>query len=191
MSIVLAAAVIYLILRNNSIRMKSELAGYFHEVKNLKNELERVANNTSLKNRNAISEMMSINENMLRTTDMLMDAYYRHQGRPEVLSSKVKKILDENISAGENFRKIEKLTELTYPGLLDDIYARTPKLNDNEKYIITLLCCGFSTSTICVLTGLDESNLNVRKTRLARKLGVNISLSKFIAQQLEAHNIMQ
>ena len=54
-------------------------------------------------------------------------------------------------------------------------------------HLIILTCCGYPNGAVCTILGISESNLAVRKTRLAHRMGIDTSLAKFLRRRLVAN----
>lgn len=74
--------------------------------------------------------------------------------------------------------------EAAYPGFLGEVFGEFPGLSDDDRHLIILTCCGYPNGAVCTILGISETNLAVRKTRLARRMGIGTSLVKYLRQRL-------
>ena len=81
-----------------------------------------------------------------------------------------------------------KMLELTYPGFMTGLSKEYPSLNDSDRKLIVLTCCGFSSSTASVILGNSVQNLNARKYRIARKMGIDGRISSFMKKKLSEYS---
>ena len=79
------------------------------------------------------------------------------------------------------------LIETAYPGFLDRLFEEFPGLSEEDRHLIILTCCGYPNGAVCTILGISESNLAVRKTRLAHRMGIDTSLAKFLRKRLVAN----
>ena len=73
-----------------------------------------------------------------------------------------------------------------YPGFLSGLFSEYPGLSKDERYLIILTCLGYPASTLCTILDISETNLSTRKTRLARKMALDGSLTKYLSSRLAA-----
>lgn len=130
--------------------------------------------------------LISINGKLLKVNDSLLDAYYRY-GSTSAFSSAVSRIIDEYFPENSTRELVREMVDLAYPGYLSSLSSEYGPLTDRQMYLVALMCCGFSTSTMCVLYRCSENTLNVTKSRVARKMGITGSLSAFIADGLKPY----
>lgn len=79
------------------------------------------------------------------------------------------------------------LIETAYPGFLERLFEEFPGLSEEDRHLIILTCCGYPNGAVCTILGISESNLAVRKTRLAHRMGIDTSLAKFLRKRLVAN----
>lgn len=79
------------------------------------------------------------------------------------------------------------LIETAYPGFLERLFEEFPGLSEEDRHLIILTCCGYPNGAVCTILGISESNLAVRKTRLAHRMGIDTSLAKFLRRRLVAN----
>lgn len=151
------------------------------EIKKLSDDMRmQLGNETSAK-----EEWIGLHENMLKMEDSLLDAYYRY-GTTNSFSAQVKKIIDKYFPAKQTNGQVIKIVNLAYPGFLDSLRLSHSALTGQNIYLIALIACGFSTGAICAIFRCSENTLNVSKTRIAKKLGIEYSLSTFITNSLHS-----
>lgn len=104
------------------------------------------------------------------------------------MPGKVEEFLKSTLSDESTSAKIEKMFELAYPGFMDKLSKEYPSLNDNDRKLTALVCCGFTPSTASIIMGTSVQNLNARKYRLARKMGLDGRISTFLKKRLSEYS---
>ena len=97
---------------------------------------------------------------------------------------KFEKIFYETISSYRKdsnlYSNIKKYIDTHYGNLIEELFSKTPGLNDEEKRIIELVSIGFSYIDVAVLFDRNPNAMSTRFTRISRKLGSTEPLTKFI-----------
>ena len=74
-----------------------------------------------------------------------------------------------------------------YPGFLDELRAEFPKLKKEDFHLITLTCIDYPSSIVCSILNISETNLSTKKYRLARKMNLDTSLTKYLNARLSSY----
>ncbi len=133
-------------------------------------------------NQELAGELMAVIEKIGYTYDV-------YGNRPDELADRVKTTVDEALSQIGFAEKARAMVDSKYPGMLDNLFAEFPKLNDTDRWIIILMCCNFSTSTICVMTKLTDVQLRNRKAELRKKLNSDARISIFLKERMKKYAI--
>lgn len=96
------------------------------------------------------------------------------------MTGRIKSVLEQTLSGEPLFSVMERMLEATLPGFIPGLSREHPSMNDNDRKLAVLVCCGFTTNTISVLLGTDPGSVNSRKYRLARKMGIEGRLSSYL-----------
>ena len=162
----------------------------------LKDELQsaiatRDRNENDLKNliqkqTDANKELMSLNGDLLAVTKDISDLYYIYGDTASKgwLEAKIRDTLTERLTSMKTSVRIDRMLESVYPGFMSMLCSKYPWLNQDERELISLMCCGFTTNAVSIIMNLDIKKLNDKKTRLARKMGICIRLSTYLRQEL-------
>lgn len=138
------------------------------------------------KESSAKDTLISINGKLIEMNDRLVEAYYRY-GSASSFSSVMSRIIDEYFPENSTGKLVLDMVNVAYPGYLSSLSSAYGSLTDRQMYLVALMCCGFSTSTLCILYRCSENTLNVTKSRIAKKMGISVSLSAFIADGLKSY----
>lgn len=116
----------------------------------------------------------------------LANICYVYEGSSKI-SEKVGGALKNIISESSVYPRVEKMLDAAFPGFMDGIVNDYPWLDDNERKLITLMCCGFTTVTVSIMMRSDVSSLNSKKYRLARKMGISGRLSTYLKKRQQEY----
>ena len=149
-----------------------------NDLKNLSLEIQ--------KQTDANKELMSLNGDLLAVTKDISDLYYIYGDTASKgwLEAKIRDTLTERLTSMKTSVRIDKMLESVYPGFMSMLCSKYPWLSQDERELISLMCCGFTTNAVSIIMNLDIKKLNDKKTRLARKMGICIRLSTYLRQEL-------
>ena len=115
------------------------------------------------------------------TMRKIIDIYDIHQSNPAHLLDRSVDVARDFIRGINTYGDASTLIDTVYPGFLSGLFSEYPGLSKDERYLIILTCLGYPASTLCTIL-----NLSTRKTRLARKMGLDGSLAKYLSSRLAA-----
>ena len=141
------------------------------------------------KQTDANKELMSLNGDLLAVTKDISDLYYIYGDTASKgwLESKIRDTLTERLRSMKTSVRIDRMLESVYPGFMSMLCSKYPWLSQDERELISLMCCGFTTNAVSIIMNLDIKKLNDKKTRLARKMGISIRLSTYLRQALSKY----
>ena len=179
-------------------RVRDELIRRQDEVRELQEKMRRTSERQSQEENDlraitaalrqtatAKKELLAFSEDLLGVTKELADIYYVHEESPEHISRKVKEVLHSKLTQEATFARIGDIVEAAWPDLLPKLYAEYPWLKDEDRRLIALMCCGFSGNAISVILNIPPKSLNVRKSRIARRMGIDTRLSSWLREITE------
>lgn len=120
------------------------------------------------------------------TMRKIIDIYDIHQSNPAHLLDRSVDVARDFIRGINTYGDASTLIDAVYPGFLSGLFSEYPGLSKDERYLIILTCLGYPASTLCTILDISETNLSTRKTRLARKMGLDGSLAKYLSSRLAA-----
>ena len=118
------------------------------------------------------------------TMRKIIDIYDIHQSNPVHLLDRSVDVARDFIRGINTYGDASTLIDTVYPGFLSGLFSEYPGLSKDERYLIILTCLGYPASTLCTILDISETNLSTRKTRLARKMGLDGSLAKYLSSRL-------
>ena len=118
------------------------------------------------------------------TMRKIIDIYDIHQSNPAHLLDRSVDVARDFIRGINTYGDASTLIDTVCPGFLSGLFSEYPGLSKDERYLIILTCLGYPASTLCTILDISETNLSTRKTRLARKMGLDGSLAKYLSSRL-------
>ncbi len=125
-----------------------------------------------------------LTQRLLMLSDELANVYYESSSRPETMSQRIKQTLHAVLTGRDALEQINSLIEASYPGFLEDLNSAFPWMTEDDRQLISLMCCGISPNAVSVILGMDLNRLNKWKTRLAKQMNAPVRLSKFLNEKL-------
>lgn len=210
----LAAAGVFLLLRRLLRRQKAEIdhqAGIVRELHDTASRLERdlrskASEADALKAEKQqeeearrdleamLTRQSSSNQELMRYYGKAQKAMRDIVNIYDARSSNPRHFMDDALEVARGFivemnspGNATTLIETAYPGFLERLFEEFPGLSEEDRHLIILTCCGYPNGAVCTILGISESNLAVRKTRLAHRMGIDTSLAKFLRRKLVAN----
>ena len=180
-------------LKDTATELKKELDSQKSEndslarEKHLEEEERKKLEQLLLKHTSSNTELMRYYNTTYNTMRQLIDIYDIHQSNPGHLLDKSVTVAREFIATTNSFGDAKSIINSIYPGFLDKLFGEFPKLNKNDKYLIILTCLGYSNSIISSILGISETNLSTKKTRLAKNMNIDKSLTKYLSERLTTY----
>lgn len=124
-------------------------------------------------------------EKRLDVIRQLMDITYRHSNNPNMFLKQFNQVMAYNSLDKGVLNDITSIVNIKYPGLIDHIVSKYPKLSSDDLNLLSLVCFGFSPYEICVFYNIASTNaLYVKRHRLITKLDIQCDLDGFIHQMM-------
>ena len=100
------------------------------------------------------------------------------------MSRRIRDILHKELADTDILPSINSLIEASYPGFTESLYSEFPWMTQDDRLLVSLMCCGVSPNAASVILGTDLNRLNKWKTRLGRQMGLSVRLSKYLKDRL-------
>lgn len=177
-------------MEKESVRQKDEireLEGGMRKMKERQRQEERARKALAVmlqQRQGGSEELIGFTGELLKITGELANIYYESSTHPETLAKRVKETLGDGLGGGKAFDRIGLLVEASYPGFMQSLTDEFPWLTDEDKFLISLMICGISSSAACVILNTGLNQLNIRKTRLAKKMNTQDRLSIYLRDRL-------
>lgn len=113
----------------------------------------------------------------------LIELSYRYECKPELFIKEFRQKVKtgKTDSAPLMTNGLRLFVDENYDDLISRISEKYPMLKDDDLLIICLLRCGFSYVEISVCMGYENVGyVNTKKQRIAKKMGLSVSLENFI-----------
>ena len=173
-------------LKNELDLQKSENDSLTHKKMQEEDERKKLEQ-LLLKRTSSNTELMRYYNTTYNAMRQLINIYDIHQSNPVHLLDKAVTVAREFITTTNSYGDAKSILNSIYPGFLDKLFGEFPKLDKEDRYLIILTCLGYSNSIISSILGISETNLSTRKTRLARNMKINKSLTKYLSGRLSTY----
>ena len=128
------------------------------------------------------SQLKVILSRQIENIRSLIDLSYKFSERPERFMEQFKTRIEQGRLPDGFWGNLRYFVDAQYNNVITRLQRQHPSLTDDELYIIGLLCCGFTYADITVCMGYTNINyVNTKKSRIAKKMGLNEPLSQFLA----------
>lgn len=133
------------------------------------------------------TDLMRFQNMTYETMHKLADLYDIHQSNPQHFMDKSVTVARDYLTKTNSYGNAESLLNSVYPGFLDELRAEFPKLKKEDFHLITLTCIDYPSSIVCSILNISETNLSTKKYRLARKMNLDTSLTKYLNARLSSY----
>lgn len=159
--ITLLLAFILISYRNKNKLQTAKIESLKQDIQNLERTLSASNEKISKEERKAVS-LNSFRKLINNISYELTTTTSNYSSKIQRLNNILNQLSDE-----ESTNSLKDLVNNLYCGELDEIVASVPSLNKRQKHIIIFSALGFSSVTICSLTGINDSRaLNQAKYRI-------------------------
>lgn len=132
-------------------------------------------------------EVKPLTQRLLMLSDELANICYESSSRPEAMGRRITQTLHTGLTGREAQAQIDALIEASYPGFLDDLHSAFPWMTEDDRLLVSLMCCGITPNAVSIILGMDLNRLNKWKTRLAKQMNSPVRLSKYLNEKLLAY----
>lgn len=129
----------------------------------------------------------TLTQRLLMLSDELANICYESSSRPETMGRRIEQTLHAGLTGHEALEQIDSLIEASYPGFLGDLHSAFPWMTEDDRLLVSLMCCGITPNAVSIILGMDLNRLNKWKTRLAKQMDSPVRLSKFLNEKLLAY----
>ena len=160
-----------------------------HEIESLETDLEesRTMARMLLQRGRENTELTAFTEKLLMLADETANIYYESASSPGNMSRRIRDILHKELADTDILPSINSLIEASYPGFTESLYSEFPWMTQDDRLLVSLMCCGVSPNAASVILGTDLNRLNKWKTRLGRQMGLPVRLSKYLKDRLSSY----
>ena len=160
-----------------------------HEIESLETDLEesRTMARMLLQRGRENTELTAFTEKLLMLADETANIYYESASSPGNMSRRIRDILHKELADTDILPSINSLIEASYPGFTESLYSEFPWMTQDDRLLVSLMCCGVSPNAASVILCTDLNRLNKWKTRLGRQMGLSTRLSKYLKDRLSSY----
>ena len=111
----------------------------------------------------------------------IIEACY-HEPRNK-FANEVKQIIKYQEDNKDNWAKLYDYIDIEYNDIIKKTKIDYPHLNEKDLLLLALSCLGYSCAQIAIIMGYANATcISGNRQRLAKKMGLNCTLSEYIAQ---------
>lgn len=160
-----------------------------HEIESLETDLEesRTMARLLLQRGSENAELTAFTEKLLMLADETANIYYESASSPGNMSRRIIAVLRTELADNSILPQINSLIEASYPGFTESLYSEFPWMTQDDRLLVSLMCCGVSPNAVSVILDTDLNRLNKWKTRLGRHMGLPVRLSKYLKDRLYSY----
>lgn len=160
-----------------------------HEIESLETDLEesRTMARMLLQRGRENAELTAFTEKLLMLADETANIYYESASSPGNMSRRIIAVLRTELTDNSILPQINSLIEASYPGFTESLYSEFPWMTQDDRLLVSLMCCGVSPNAVSVILDTDLNRLNKWKTRLGRQMGLPVRLSKYLKDRLYSY----
>lgn len=160
-----------------------------HEIESLETDLEesRTMARMLLQRGSENAELTAFTEKLLMLADETANIYYESASSPGNMSRRIRDILHKELADTDILPSINSLIEASYPGFTESLYSEFPWMTQDDRLLVSLMCCGVSPNAVSVILDTDLNRLNKWKTRLGKQMGLPVRLSKYLKDRLSSY----
>lgn len=89
-------------------------------------------------------EVKPLTQRLLMLSDELANICYESSSRPEAMGRRITQTLHTGLTDHEAQAQIDALIEASYPGFLDDLHSAFPWMTEDDRLLVSLMCCGIT-----------------------------------------------
>lgn len=167
-------------------RAESEISS-LHRAKQQEKTSRKAIEQKLAEHMSSHSVLMNFFSLTYRTMREIIYVYDVYQGNPRHLLSKSAETARQFITDTNSYANTEIILNSVYPDFLDFLFSEFPDLREEERHLIMLTCLGYPNGAVCAVLDISETNLSTRRTRLAQKMGIGKSLTKYLNERLNAY----
>ncbi len=147
-------------------------------------KLDKLTSELEGKKRELATKMMFLNQKN-ELIEKIISQLKELQQSPDIDFNEVNALVNElrSDSPQGNWKEFEAQFVQVYPGFYKRLYQRYPDLSSHEQRIAAFLRMNLNTKEIAAITGRSTKSIEVTRSRLRKKLGLNReeNLNSFLA----------
>ena len=173
-----------LALRENSLAFAEEEADRMRQEKRQEEKDRADLERMLVQQASANARLMQYYGSAYRAMQDIVTIYDTRSSNPRHFMDEALDVAREFISDMNSLSNAKTVIDTAYPGFTDSLLAEFSWLQSEDMHMIVLTCFGYPNGTVSSLLHISEANLAVRRTRLARKMGLDESLTKYLKKRL-------
>lgn len=174
------------IIKLRSAKQEQKSKKQTDEISKLSKESEALRNRLTRKDEAEIQMREIINWQFCNVNGLLAFAHECDKRPAKFMKEFLKTVQSAKNRMSDSFWKtMQDYVNLCYDNLLKKIATDYPKLTEEDLMIIAMQKCGFTYISMTICMGYKDVNyVNVKKQRIAKKIGTDETLAIFISQYI-------
>lgn len=120
-----------------------------------------------------------------------LNSYVSEDGQNlNIIKNMITSLTNDKKLSSEFINEVHFYVNAHYDNILDRIRLLHPNLNDDDLNLMALMIAGYTTSMIVICMGYsDRASLNNKRSRLKKRLGINVTVSTYLQQLIDSTTI--
>lgn len=171
----------YIIINGKNARLRESLSLF----DTLKKE-SLTSRNTLADTLETESQLKNALDHHIQSLKQLINSAYVYENNPTKFIEKFKQSVALNKFSEGVWQNLRVVVDHNHNGILTHLQNKHIELDDDSLNMIGLICCEFSNIEISMCMGYtNERSFYSKRTRIAKRMGLEISLDSYIKEQLQ------
>ena len=173
-----------LALRENSLALAEEEADRMRQEKRQEEKDRADLERMLVQQASANARLMQYYGSAYRVMQEIVTIYDMRSCNPRHFMDDALDVARRFITDMNSLSNAKTVIDTAYPGFTQTLLSEFSWLRNDDLHLIVLTCFGYPNGTVSSLLHISEANLAVRRTRLARKMGLDESLTRYLKKRL-------
>ena len=104
-----------------------------------------------------------------------------------LIKKMVSSLADDKVLSQDFISEVRTYVNTRHDNVLERLRASHPNIKDDDIDLMALMLAGYNTSMIVICMGYaDRASLNNKRSRLKKRLGIDVSVSAYLQQLIES-----
>ena len=149
-----------------------------------------VSSDTSAKYHISTTRFNDVYRRYLEVFDKIreLSVYVSKDGQNmKVIRNMVSSLADDKLLSHDFISEVRTYVNTRHDNVLERLRASHPNIKDDDIDLMALMLAGYNTSMIVICMGYaDRASLNNKRSRLKKRLGIDVSVSAYLQQLTES-----
>lgn len=154
------------------------------------NSQSEVCSDASIESHISITRFNDVCRRYLEVFDKIreLSAYVSKDGQSmKVIRNMVSSLADDKLLSHDFISEVRAYVNTRHDNVLERLRASHPNIKDDDIDLMALMLAGYNTSMIVICMGYtDRASLDNKRSRLKKRLGIDVSVSAYLKQLTES-----